>query len=403
MLLGTSGASSSDSDIADCDLVKIAHRKENLVAAKSLLPQSVGHVTSHNGTKQHDKSILHKLCMTKWEGYKMTEKTGKSVLTLINRENETVIKENRYYIATVAEILLFTACQNIAQRGDNESSDSMNKGNFLELLCFCAKRDTSIKSQMVIESIANELQKSKYFSILADETKDLSKTEQLSVMIRYFYNNTVNERFLGYVPCSELHAKALFEFIKITLSACGINIQNCIAQTYDGASVMSGTQNGVQAIFQKEVPKALYTHCYNHRLNLVIVDVCKNVPKIEKIISLLQQLYNFINRSTVHMAFLGIQKELFPKKNTVELKKLCDTRWICQISACIAVRETFSVILAPPSWGSALDPGPFEPYAPSARKPLQAVIISRPLIPVEVPGYAGHDKCFSEKILLQNQ
>ncbi|XP_050545939.1 uncharacterized protein LOC126908098 [Daktulosphaira vitifoliae] len=42
---------------------------------------------------------------------------------------------------------------------------------------------------------------------------------------------------------------------------------------------------------------------------------------------------------------LSIQKELFPKKNTVELKKLCDTRWICQISACIAVRETFSVIL----------------------------------------------------------
>ncbi|XP_050544243.1 uncharacterized protein LOC126907178 [Daktulosphaira vitifoliae] len=108
---------------------------------------------------------------------------------------------------------------------------------------------------------------------------------------------------------------------------------------------MSGTQNGVQAIFQKEVPKALYTYCYNYRLNLVIVDVCKNVPEIEKFISILQQLYNFISRSTVHMAFLSIQKELFPKKNTVELKKLCDTRWICQISACIAVRETFSVIL----------------------------------------------------------
>jgi len=180
---------------------------------------------------------------------------------------------------------------------------------------------------------------------LADETKDISKTEQLSVMIRYFYNNTVNEWFLGYVSCSELNVKALFEFIKKTLAACGINIQNCITQTYDGASVMSGHQNGVQAIFQKEVPKALYTHCYNHRLNLVIVDVCKNIPEIEQFMTLLQQLYNFVSRSTVHMVFLDLQKKCFPKKNTIELKKLCETRWICQISACVAVRETFSVIL----------------------------------------------------------
>lgn len=88
-----------------------------------------------------------------------------------------------------------------------------------------------IMSRMVIESIANEVQKSKYFSVLADETKDISKTEQLSVMVRYYYNNTVNERFLGYASCSELNSKALFEFIKKTLAACGINIQNCIAQT----------------------------------------------------------------------------------------------------------------------------------------------------------------------------
>ncbi|KAL4089286.1 hypothetical protein QTP88_024343 [Uroleucon formosanum] len=45
-----------------------------------------------------------------------------------------------------------------------------------------------------------------YFAILVDETKDVSKTEQLSIMVRYFYNNTINERFLGFVPCSLLNA-----------------------------------------------------------------------------------------------------------------------------------------------------------------------------------------------------
>lgn len=50
-----------------------------------------------------------------------------------------------------------------------------------------------------------------------------SKTKQLSVMARcYFYNNTVNGPFLGYVSCLELNA--LFEFIKKTLATYGINI-----------------------------------------------------------------------------------------------------------------------------------------------------------------------------------
>lgn len=89
----------------------------------------------------HDKSFSHKVCMTKRKGFKITEKTDKFVLALINKENETLIIENRYYMATVAEILLSTAFQNIVQRGDNGSGESINKGNFLELLNVCAKRD----------------------------------------------------------------------------------------------------------------------------------------------------------------------------------------------------------------------------------------------------------------------
>lgn len=324
----------------------------------------------NSGIKQHDKSVTHKLCMTKWEGYKMSEKTSKSVLALINKGNDAIIKENRYYVSTVAEILLYTACQNISQRGNDECVESINRGNFLELLNLYANRDTRLKLKMenlpknakythhsiqnelfgimirmVLESIANEVKESKYFAVLADETKDISKTEQLSIMVRYFYNNMVNERFLGYVPCSQLNAHALFKYIKKTLADCKINIQNCIAQTYDGAAVMSGKQNGVQAIFRKEVPQALYTHCYNHCLNLVIVDVCKNVPEIDKFIIIIQKLYNFISRSTVHTVFLDLQKKYSPKHKTIELKSICETRWIYQIAACIAIRETFSIIL----------------------------------------------------------
>ena len=321
------------------------------------------------GIKGHNKSCIHKTCMMKWEGYKNSNKS-KSILSTLNDANIFLVKENRYYISVLAEILLFTACQNIAQRGDDEGSESLNRGNFLELLELCARRDSRFKakidilpknakythhtiqndlfyvmSKLVLETIAKEVKEAKYFAILADETKDISKTEQLSIMVRYYYNNTMNERFLGYVPCKELNANALFNYINKTLSDCGIDIKNCIAQTYDGAYVMSGKQNGVKSIFQQHVPQAIYTHCFNHRLNLVIVDVCKNIPEIEKFITLLQQLYNFVSRSTVHTKFIELQNKYLPKKENMELKRLCETRWICQISACIAVKKTFPVIL----------------------------------------------------------
>lgn len=83
--------------------------------------------------KGHDKSITHKTYMSKWDGYKQSMKTT-SIQTQLNVVNEALIRENRNYIYNIAEILLYTSCQNIAQRGHDESKRRINKGNFLELL-----------------------------------------------------------------------------------------------------------------------------------------------------------------------------------------------------------------------------------------------------------------------------
>jgi len=50
-----------------------------------------------------------------------------------------------------------------------------------------------------------------------------------------------------------------------------------VAQVYDGASVMVGKFNGVQEKIQTEYPYAIYTHCMAHKLNLVVVNLCKEI------------------------------------------------------------------------------------------------------------------------------
>ena len=47
-----------------------------------------------------------------------------------------------------------------------------------------------------------------------------------------------------------------------------LKLQHCRGQCYDGASVMSGVKKGVAKILTDAEPRAVYTRCYGHALNL---------------------------------------------------------------------------------------------------------------------------------------
>jgi len=159
---------------------------------------------------------------------------------------------------------------------------------------------------MILDKISSEVKEPIHFSVMADETKGISKTEQFSVVVRYYFQGELKERFLGFTPLTDLDGKYLFLHIKSILFKSKIDINNCIAQTYDGASMMRGHIHGVQALFRKEVPQALYTHCANHRLNLVLVNVTKNIEKVEEFFNFLQELYVFMSSSIVHNKFIDL-------------------------------------------------------------------------------------------------
>lgn len=85
---------------------------------------------------------------------------------------------------------------------------------------------------------------------MADETKDVSKTEQLSIVMRFFQGR-IKEKFLGYTPLKKLDTHSPFLHIKQVLSKWKIDNNSCVEQTYDEASVKRGRIYGVQAILKK--------------------------------------------------------------------------------------------------------------------------------------------------------
>lgn len=91
----------------------------------------------------------------------------------------------------------------------------------------------------------------------------------------------VGERFLCFVDIStnqnaDLLVSALVHFS----NSSNLDKVPIIGQSYDGANFMSGFMRGAQAKLREVYPQAknaIYVHCMAHRLNLVVVDMCKHL------------------------------------------------------------------------------------------------------------------------------
>lgn len=91
----------------------------------------------------------------------------------------------------------------------------------------------------------------------------------MSICIRYVNGLDVVERFLGFIDTSEKQdAESLYCHIIEYLKFCQLDKIKIVAQSYDGANVMAGKFNGIQAKIKSSFPYAIYTHCMAHRMNL---------------------------------------------------------------------------------------------------------------------------------------
>ena len=89
-------------------------------------------------------------------------------------------------------------------------------------------------------------------------------------------NFDVREDFLSFLHCkSDLSGKVLSETLLGAVSELKLDINYFRGQGYNVTAAVSGSKNNMAAYIIKENPKAVYTHCFSHRLNLSICKTCK--------------------------------------------------------------------------------------------------------------------------------
>ena len=65
-------------------------------------------------------------------------------------------------------------------------------------------------------------------------------------------------------------------WFKDVLLRMNLSLNKARGQYYDGAAAMAGCRSGVAKMISDEEPRALFTHCYGHALNLACSDTVRN-------------------------------------------------------------------------------------------------------------------------------
>jgi len=127
----------------------------------------------------------------------------------------------------------------------------------------------------------------------------------------------------------------------------GIDLQRCRGLGFDGASNMSGTFKGAQAILRKRCPMATYFHCTNHRLDLAIQEVAREETFIYDTLEFVRQAANFVRDSGKRLQdYKDICADL---QNSIEdgstdysnLATICPTRWVVRVKGIRSVIGNF--------------------------------------------------------------
>ena len=117
--------------------------------------------------------------------------------------------------------------------------------------------------------ILSDIQRAGFYSVIADEATDVANLEQLGISIHFISNSHLCEKFIAFHKCDTgVTGHALAENILSKLSEWQLQLHLLRGQAYDGAGSMAGKTRGVATQIREEHPKALYTHCAAHRLNL---------------------------------------------------------------------------------------------------------------------------------------
>ncbi|XP_042405026.1 zinc finger MYM-type protein 1-like [Zingiber officinale] len=307
------------------------------------------------------------------------------IQSILHKQSKQMRNDYRIRLNASIDCIRVLLRQGNSFRGHDETEGSLNPGNFLILLEFLGAHNKEINDvilknvpknckltspdiqkdivracatetiNVIIKDIGNSL-----FSILVDESRDVSMKEQMSVVLRYVDSSGhVNERFIGIEHVTSTTALSLKAAIDKMFSKYNLSIANVRGQGFDGASNMQGKFNGLKALILKENPCAFYIHCFAHQLQLALIAVAKKNLPISNFFRIVGDVVNVVGSSCKRSDLLKEKHSDFIVEalesgeissgrglnQETTLQRAGDTRWGSHYNSLISLISMFSAII----------------------------------------------------------
>jgi hypothetical protein len=228
----------------------------------------------------HLLSSDHKTAATRAREYiNVCSKKQDSIPQQLSQAYMETVERNRNALTSIIKTIILCGKQNIPLRKGNDESTS----NFIALINHRAETDQHLKEHLekapqnarylspkiqneliehcakpLIDDITKECKEAHLYTILVDESADVSTTEQISICLRYvvreFSHHVIKEQFLCFLPTRDTTGETLTKEVTHHLTKLGLDACMMVGQGYDGAANMSSDQEGVQGRIKKEHP-----------------------------------------------------------------------------------------------------------------------------------------------------
>lgn len=284
-----------------------------------LLTNNKAHINRHELSKDHQNQI-----MTLKKQKLITDE--KSLALLRKKEENIKIAELKIIMFLIKFDLAISLISPLIDLIKSIASDSHIAS---DLKCGRTKATETITNVLMnegVENISKVLSKQK-FSLLIDESTDISTQKCLAVVVRYFDFTVgkIKDRYLTMIHLTNSSAQSIYAALQDFFSKFGIPMQNCVGFSADNASNMMGQQGGVRALLLKDNPYLYTFGCICHSMHLCSSAAARKIPN--SIENLAKNIYSFFS----HSAKRQFEFTEFQKYFDVEVHKIlktASTRWL---------------------------------------------------------------------------
>ena len=173
------------------------------------------------------------------------------------------------------------------------------------------------------------------FSIIIDETTDISTYKSCAVLVKYHDEDSkrIETRFLDLLDVYALSdnesegstGQHLFTLITNLLSDHQIPLKNLIGFAADGASNIMGQHNSVTSRLRNEAPGITVFRCTCHSIHLCASGAAKTLPR--KCEDLIRSVYTYFSHSAKRLSEFSEFQE-FCQTKPHKILHVSQTRWL---------------------------------------------------------------------------